>query len=84
VISRIEGTHHYLLTTFGLKALFCAKIYLRVLRPAWTALETTVCSVPHRLQQAFQSLTRELDRLVQQAQLKNLTQSSRCQAMGDT
>jgi len=85
LITRIQGTHLYVLTTYGLKvAFFCAKLYLRILRPAWAAVESTVRTMPHRLQQAFQRLTRELDRLIQHAQLQNLTQTSRCQAMGDT
>lgn len=85
LIARIQNTHLYLLTTYGLKvALFYSKLYLRIFRPAWAAVETTASSVPHRLRKAFERLTRELDRLVEQTQLKNLTQTSRCQAMGDT
>lgn len=85
LIARIQGTHLYVITTYGLKvALFCSKLYLRVLRPAWTALEATVSSTPHRLRQAFQRLTRELDRIVRKAQLKNLTQPSRLQPTGDS
>jgi len=84
LIPRLEGTHRYVLTTFGLKvALFCTKLCLKILRPAWAAVETTARSVPHRLSQAFDRLTRELDRFVQKAQLKNLTQTSRCRAVGD-
>jgi len=82
LIARIEGTHLYVITTYGLEvALFCSKLYLRVLRPAWSALETTVSSTPHRLRQAFRRLTREVDRIVQAAQMKNLTQPSRGGAM---
>ncbi len=85
LIARIQGTHLYILTTYGLKvALFCSKLYLRVLRPAWSAVESTIHSIPHGLRQAFQRLTREIDRIVQQAQLKNLTQTSSSYAMGDT
>jgi hypothetical protein len=84
LIARLEGTHRYVLTTFGLKvAFFCSKLYLRILRPVWAAVETTARSVPHRLRQAFDRLTRELDHIPHQAQLKNLTQTSRCRAMGD-
>ncbi len=85
LIARIQGSHLYVLTTYGLKvAFFYAKLYLRILRPAWAAVESNVRTIPHRIQQAFQRLTRELDRLVQQAKLKNLTQTPRSQAMGDT
>ena len=85
LIARIQGTHLYVLTTYGLKvALFCSKIYLRIFRPVWSAVETTLQSAPHRIRQAFDRLTNEIDRIIQQAQLKNLTQTSRCQAMGDT
>lgn len=84
LIARLEGTHRYVLTTFGLKvALFCSKLYLRILRPAWAAVETRARSVPHPLRKAFDRLTRELDHIAQQAQLKNLTQTSRSRAMGD-
>ena len=39
VIHRIPKTHRYIATTYGLKvAFFCAKLYLRILRPEWTAL----------------------------------------------
>ncbi len=85
LIARIQGTHLYVLTTYGLKvAFFYAKLYLRILRPVWTTLETPLNSVPRRLRQAFQRLTRVLDQLAHQAQLENLTQTSRCRAMGDT
>jgi len=85
LIHRIEGTHLYVLTTFGLKvALFCTKLYRRIFRPAWDALEEELSSTPHRIRQAFTRLTRELDAFVQHAQIKNLTQTARCQAMGDT
>lgn len=84
IIARITGTHRYVLTTFGLKAaLFCSKLYLRILRPAWGAIEAPLRTAPRRLRQAFDRLTRELDRLVRQAKLKNLTQTSRNYAMGD-
>ena len=84
LIARIPRTHLYVLTTYGLKvALFCSKLYLRIFRPVWAALETTTHSVPRRIRRAFDRLTRELDRLVQEAQLKNLTQTSRSKAMGD-
>ena len=84
LIARIHGTHRYILTTFGLKvAFFCSKLYLRVLRPAWAAARDTAVAVPHRIRRALTRLTRELDQLVQHAQLQNLTQLSRCQPTGD-
>ncbi len=85
IIARIQGTHLYVLTTYGLRvAFFYSKLYLRILRPAWTEIESSLQSIPRHLQQAFQRLTRELDRFVQQAQLENLTQTSRSQPIGDT
>ena len=39
LIHRIPKTHRYTATTYGLKvAFFYAKLYLRILRPEWTAL----------------------------------------------
>ncbi len=85
LISRIVGTHLYVLTTFGLKvALFCSKLYLRIFRPAFAALEAAHNDAPHPIRQAFDRLTRELDRLVHKARLKNLTQTSTCHAIGDS
>lgn len=78
LIARIEGTHRYILTTYGLRvALFCAKLYLRLFRPAWAAIETTTTQVPHRLRQAFDRVAREIDRLLQQTRLENLTHEAR-------
>ncbi len=82
LIARIAGTHRYILTTYGLKvALFVSKLYLRVLRPAWTAVETSVRTAPYRLERALRRVQTEIDRLVQAAQLQNLTQTAKSGAM---
>jgi hypothetical protein len=39
LIHRIPNSHRYTATTYGLKvAFFYSKLYLRILRPNWTAL----------------------------------------------
>lgn len=82
LIARITGTYRYVLTTYGLKvALFCSKIYLRVLRPAWARTATSARCVPYRLQRALQRVQTEINRLVDAAQLQNLTHSARSGAM---
>jgi hypothetical protein len=78
IIARIKGTHRYVLTTYGVKvAVFCAKLYHRVFRPAWQAIDATLESTPLPIRRLFDRLLRELDHLVNSAQLKNLTHSSR-------
>lgn len=73
LIARIEGTHRYILTTYGLRvALFCSKLYLRLFRPAWAALETATSEIPHRLRQAFDRVGREIDHLLDNNRLKKL------------
>lgn len=82
LIARIAGTHRYIVTTYGLKvALFVSKLYLRVLRPAWNHTQAAVRSVPYRLHRALQRVQTEIDRLVHNAQLQNLTQTPRSGAM---
>lgn len=82
IITRIAGTHRYILTTYGLKvALFCAKIYLRVLKPAWARLATPLRNAPSRLRRALQSVQTQIDRLVEAAHMENLTQVPRSGAM---
>lgn len=57
VIHRIAQTHRYTTTTYGLKvAFFCAKLYVRILRPEWTALTPTGASLPHPLRAALEQL----------------------------
>lgn len=73
LITRVQGTHRYLITTYGLKAaLFCAKLYQRVFQPAWQAIETTLHDTPLPLRKAFDRLINELDRLVQSAHFPKL------------
>ena len=82
LISRLAGTHRYILTTYGLKvALFCAKLYLRILQPAWARIEQPLRTVPYRLHRALCKVQTEIDRLIQTAQLQNLTQTARSGGM---
>lgn len=84
LMARLEGTHLYVLTTFGLKvALFCSKLHLRLFRPAISALESNARPASSRLRKVFDRLARELDLLVQQARLKNLSQTPASSSIGD-
>jgi hypothetical protein len=57
MIHRIPKTHRYTATSYGLKvAFFCAKLYLRILRPEWTALLPEHRLVPHPLRDALDQL----------------------------
>ena len=70
LIRRIPRTHRYILTTFGLRvAFFFSKLYLRLFRPAISALEDTKPRKPHRLRLAVQRVETEIRRLVERAKL---------------
>src|SRR5262245_23458793 len=57
LIHRIHGTHRYTATTYGIKvAFFCSKLYLRILRPSWTALIPSAETVHPMLRAALQQL----------------------------
>ena len=84
LIFRVRGSHRYLITTYGLKvAIFCAKLYRRVLEPAWQAIEATVHDTPHRLRLAFDRLIKELDRLIQSAHFSKLDSYVQTSTYGD-
>ena len=69
LIARVQGTHLYLLTTYGRKvAYLMTKLQQRIFDLASAALETTV-SVPSKLARAFRQLDAELDKLVAEARL---------------
>jgi hypothetical protein len=71
LISRQPGTHRYAVTTYGLRvALFCSKLYLRILRPAWAALIDSPDPVPRPLRKALTSLEDQIHKLCDRARLQ--------------
>jgi hypothetical protein len=71
LIARLEGTNRYVVTSYGLRvALFCTKLYLRILRPAWAALAEPADALPRPLRLAFDTLDREIQTLCDQARLR--------------
>ncbi len=69
VIARLEGTHHYILTTYGRKvAYLMTKLQQRIFNIASAAVEATT-DMPSRLAHAFRQLDAELGKLVADAQL---------------
>jgi hypothetical protein len=69
LITRIEGTHRYLITTYGRKvAYLMTKLHHRIFEVASTALHENPL-YPLRLAQAFRRLDAELDGLVVSATL---------------
>lgn len=70
LISRIEGTHRYLLTSYGLRvAYFYSKLYLRLLRPGWSSLEEPSDGLPRPLRRALLKLDEEIRRIHDAARL---------------
>ena len=70
VIHRIPKTHRYTTTSYGLKvAFFCAKVYLRILRPEWAALLPAVDLLPRPLRAALDHLDAEIRRIHEAARL---------------
>jgi hypothetical protein len=72
LIARLPGSHRYTVTTYGLRiALFCSKLYLRILRPAWPALlDDSPDAIPRPLRAAFLKVDNEIDALCHDARLK--------------
>jgi hypothetical protein len=71
LIARIEGTHRYFVTTYGLRAAFFqTKVYLRILRPGWAALSEPPDPVPRPLRTALNNLDAEVHRFCDEAQLR--------------
>jgi hypothetical protein len=72
LIARIPKTHRYSVTTYGLRvALFCSKLFLRILRPAWPALLPAASDqIPRPLRSAFLRLDSEIQKLSSNANLK--------------
>ena len=70
MIHRIPGTHRYTATTYGLRvALFSSKLFLRLLRPNWTALLSDDPEVPEPLRDALNRVDIEIRKLHQEAAL---------------
>jgi hypothetical protein len=71
LIARIDRSNRYVVTSYGLRvALFCTKVYLRILRPAWAALTDPPDTIPRPLRLAFQTLDTEIHALCNDANLK--------------
>jgi hypothetical protein len=69
LIRRHAESHRYASTAYGLKvALFCSKVYLRILRPAWASL-IPQDPLPRPLQVALTTLETELQRICENARL---------------
>lgn len=70
VIHRIPKTHRYTATSYGLKvAFFCAKLYLRILRPEWAALLPTDDRLPRPLRTALDQLDAAIQTIHEEATL---------------
>jgi hypothetical protein len=70
VIHRIPKTHRYTATSYGLKvAFFCAKLYLRILRPQWAALLPGNNPFPHPLRAALDQLDTAIRNIHEEAAL---------------
>jgi hypothetical protein len=69
LIARIEGSHRYVLTTYGRRvAYFMTKLQNRIFNVVSVALQTAA-ALPSRLTRAFQQLDAELEQLVAAANL---------------
>jgi len=72
LIHRIPSTTRYTVTTYGLHvALFCAKVYLRILRPAWAALVPETDTIPRPLRDAFLRVDAAIRELCTSANLRS-------------
>jgi len=70
VIHRIPKSHRYTATSYGLKvAFFCAKLYLRSLRPEWAALLPADDQLPRPLRTALDQLDTEIRKIHEKAAL---------------
>jgi hypothetical protein len=70
VLHRIPKTHRYTATTYGLKvAFFCAKLYLRILRPEWMALLPLDDQLPRPLRAALDALETQIRKIHEDAAL---------------
>ena len=71
LITRLAGRNRYVTTGYGLRvALFMTKVYLRILRPGWPALEPTQDPIPRPLRETFLRLDRQIAKICDHAQLR--------------
>jgi hypothetical protein len=70
IIHRIQGSHRYIATSYGIKvAFFYSKLYLRILRPNWTALLPDPVIIPQRLRTALDQLDAAIRKIHEEAAL---------------
>jgi hypothetical protein len=70
IIHRIPGTHRYTATTYGIKvSFFYSKLYLRILRPNWTALLPDSHGISPGLRAALDQVDAEIQRIHEEATL---------------
>lgn len=71
LIARRDCSHQYTVTSYGLRvSLFCSKLFLRLLRPAWPALlEPPQDDIPRPLQAAFRNLEHQIQLMCRHAML---------------
>jgi len=68
LIMRTPGTQRYRPTEAGLRcALFCSRVYLRVLRPGLTAVLAPLPPADHTIRPAFDTLTAAIDQFLEDA-----------------
>ncbi|MBI3910858.1 MAG: hypothetical protein HY320_07980 [Armatimonadetes bacterium] len=71
LLHRIPGTTRYTVTTYGLHvALFCTKVFLRILRPGWAALTPDADGLPRPLRDALLQVDVEIQKLCAAANLQ--------------
>jgi hypothetical protein len=71
LIARLPDSNRYIVTSYGLRvALFCSKLYLRLLRPAWAAFDPRDDAIPHPLRSAFQELDLKIQAIRDAANLR--------------
>jgi hypothetical protein len=71
LVSRLPNSNRYIVTSYGLRvALFCSKLYLRVLRPAWAAFSTGDDPIPRPLRQTFHQLEARIRDICDAARLR--------------
>jgi hypothetical protein len=70
LIERVAGAHRYTVTSFGSRvAFFYAKVHLRILQPASTALTDPSDELPSQLRDAIRLLDQAINQLCAAAQL---------------
>lgn len=70
LISRVDGTHRYRVTTYGLKsALFISKVFLRILRPGSQSLQNNLDDIQRPLRKALAAVDAEINQMCDAAQI---------------